>query len=331
MDESGVGPHPIASRRRSRLPWLLGIALFAFTGLAQAQVPTYVGQWGVFGTEAGQFKYPRGVAVGPTGDVYVTDTENSRIQHFTATGGFVKQWGEFGVGAAQFRVPYGIGVGSDRSVYVADADQRRVEKFNDYGTFVWLYGGPFPVTLNHPAGIAVTASGDVYLSDFGPLFAFSSDGAYIGKLPTNSSLRLDDPVGIAVAMNGDVYVAEPFRHRITRVSASGVILQRWGTFGTANGQFQQPIGIAIDGSGFIHVLELQGNRVQVFTPTGTYVTQWGSVGAGPGQFNHPYGIAIAPDGDFYVADTENCRIQRFSQTPTPTTRSSWSRVKQLYR
>lgn len=329
MDEPGVGPHPFASSRWTPLPWLLGLLLCACPGTVSAQAPSYAGQWGVFGTEAGQFKYPRGVAVGPTGDVYVTDSENSRIQHFTATGGFVKQWGEFGVSASQFRLPWGIGVGSDRSVYVADFDARRVKKFNDYGAWVWTYGGDMVLGVSF-SGITVAPSGTVHVSSSGPVFLLAPEGSLLGYFPSRN-FGLDFPVGVAVAANGEVFVAEQFKHRVTRFSAQGTVLGRWGAFGTANGQFQQPIDIAIDGSGFVHVLELRGNRVQVFTPNGTYVTQWGSPGAGPGQFQDPYGIAIAPSGDFYIADTENCRIQRFSHSPTPTARSSWTRVKQLYR
>ncbi len=327
-----VGSHPFATSRRSPLPWLLGLLLLVCPDLALAQAPIYVGQWGVFGTEAGQFKYPRGVAVGTTGDVYVTDTENSRIQHFTAAGAFVKKWGEFGTEALQFRVPFGIGVDSDGSVYVADVQNRLLKKFNDYAGLTWAYGGEYASTFRTMAGVAVAASGIIFVSVEGDsrVYRVASTGSSLGPSPFGFG-NVDNPVGVAVTGSGDFFVAEQHRHRITRLSATGTVVRRWGTFGTANGQFQQPIGIAIDASGLVYVLECAGNRVQVFTQEGVYVTQWGSFGTGPGQFQAPMGIAIAPGGDVYVADTENCRIQRFSQAATATARSSWTRVKQLYR
>lgn len=331
MDEPGVGPHPLASSRRTVLLLILGFLLFALPDPADAQSPSYVGQWGVFGGEPGQFRYPRGVAVGPTGDVYVTDTENHRVQHFTAVGAFVKQWGQFGPEGSQFRSPYGIGVGSDGSVYVADTGNYLLKKFNDYGALVWSYGG-FLNGFRTMACVGVAPSGVIHVSvPSGNLIRMVSPaGDYLGYVTTRYG-AIDYPTGIAVNAAGDVFVAEQFKHRVTRLSAGGSLLLQWGVFGTANGQFQQPIGVAIDRAGLVHVLESAGNRVQVFTQDGTYVSQWGSAGAGAGQFHNPMGIAIAPSGDVYIADTENCRIQRFSQVPTPTTRSSWSRVKQLYR
>jgi hypothetical protein len=59
--------------------------------------------YGLAGGGAGQFNSPFGVAVGPTGDVYVADTYNNRIDEFSAAGAFIKAYG-WGVrdGASQF-------------------------------------------------------------------------------------------------------------------------------------------------------------------------------------------------------------------------------------
>ena len=49
--------------------------------------PSFITAWGTYGTGNGQFKYPEGVAVdATTGDVYVTDYENHRVQKFDADG-----------------------------------------------------------------------------------------------------------------------------------------------------------------------------------------------------------------------------------------------------
>ncbi len=43
---------------------------------------TYVRKWGMRGEGRGEFQYPRGVAVGPEGEVYVCDEDNHRVQVF---------------------------------------------------------------------------------------------------------------------------------------------------------------------------------------------------------------------------------------------------------
>jgi len=44
------------------------------------EVPTYIGSFGGEGIGNGQFQYPNGIAVGPGGQIYVTDRENGRVK-----------------------------------------------------------------------------------------------------------------------------------------------------------------------------------------------------------------------------------------------------------
>ena len=65
---------------------------------------TYEGQWGGRGISPGKFRYPTGVAVAPSGRVYVADLFNFRIQYFTPTGSFLGTWGKYGFGDGDFRL-----------------------------------------------------------------------------------------------------------------------------------------------------------------------------------------------------------------------------------
>ena len=66
------------------------------------------------------FSNPSGVAVDSSGNVYVADNSNHRIQKFNSSGGFITKWGSYGSGDGQFNYPYGVAVGSSGNVYVAD-------------------------------------------------------------------------------------------------------------------------------------------------------------------------------------------------------------------
>ena len=59
------------------------------------------------GTGDGQFDFPEGIAVAPSGDVYVADTANDRIQRFDASGNFIGKWGTSGNQAGQLDRPAG--------------------------------------------------------------------------------------------------------------------------------------------------------------------------------------------------------------------------------
>jgi len=84
-----------------------------------------------------------------------------------------------------------------------------------------------------------------------------------------------------------------------------------------------------DGS-IVYVVDNQNSRVQLFTSAGAYLGQWGTAGSGPGQFLNPTGIATDSQGNVWVTDTNNSRIQVFGNAATPTRRSSWGRLKNLY-
>jgi tripartite motif-containing protein 71 len=79
--------------------------------------------------EAGQFRSPWGIAVDGSGDVYVSDTGNQRVQKFDREGNFITQWGGFGNGDGQFNFPYGIAVDARGGVFVVDSGNTRVQQF----------------------------------------------------------------------------------------------------------------------------------------------------------------------------------------------------------
>jgi hypothetical protein len=83
------------------------------------------------------------VAVDASGNIYVADRGNHRIQKFTSTGTFLSKWGTAGSGAGQFSAPFGVAVDASGDIYVADSNNDRIQKFRSS-----------LVDVNHPMSAA---------------------------------------------------------------------------------------------------------------------------------------------------------------------------------
>jgi tripartite motif-containing protein 71 len=325
------------------------IAFASLTGVlpcvAWAQPPTYITQWGSQGSGDGQFLYPVGIAVDASGNVYVADSNNNRIEKFTSSGAFITKWGVRGAGNGQFYIPTGVAVGDSGNVYVADSYNMRIQKFTSSGTYLSQWGkvgnsgssgdGEFSLAT----GVATDKNGNVYVADRYNyrIQVFTGSGAFIRKWGSygDGNGQFNDPFGVAVDANGNVYVADQeYNHRIQVFTNSGTYLTQWGTPGTGNGQFNEansPTGVAVDGAGRVYVADFANNRIQVFSGAGAYLTQWGTLGTGSGEFQNPYSVAVDGGGNVYVTDGYNHRIQVFGELPTPAATATWGQVKATYR
>ena len=117
-------------------------------------------KWGSSGKGNGQFSTPYGVAVDSSGNVYVADYDNDRVQKFSSDGSFITKWGSSGKGNGQFSTPRGVAVDSSGNVYVTDYDNDRVQKFSSDGSFITKWGS------SGAEGVAVDSSGNVYVADY---------------------------------------------------------------------------------------------------------------------------------------------------------------------
>jgi DNA-binding beta-propeller fold protein YncE len=121
-------------------------------------------------SDPGTFSLPEGVAVDSEGDVYVTDTFNSRIEIFDADGQFVSTFGQNGDGAGDLQRPKGMAIDVDGHIWVVDAAQNRVKVFNKTGRLLIYFGGQgyFPGQFMGPWGIAIGPSNQVVVSETFP-------------------------------------------------------------------------------------------------------------------------------------------------------------------
>ncbi len=273
-------------------------------------------KFGSSGTGYGQFQHPIGIAIDSSGNIYVTDFENDRIQKFDANGKFITTWGSEGTGNGQFSHPRGIAIDSSGNVFVADTSNDRIQKFDSNGNFISSFGssGTGSGQLDAPSGIALF-DGDIgiFVSELNNnrIQVFDSDGTSVTTLGSygTGDYNFHSPNGIAVDSLHNFYVADSANHRIQKFDSNGNFSNTIGSYGTGYGQFDSPTGIAVDSSDNVYVTDTWNNRIQKFDSNGNFISSLGS----RVQFYMPYGIAVDSSGTIYVVDRWNHRIQKITR------------------
>jgi hypothetical protein len=100
------------------------------------------------------------------------------------------------------------------------------------------------------------------------------------------------------------------------VFATISFLSKWGSSGSADGQFLTPNGIAVDSAGDVYVAEGNGNRFQKFDNNGNFLLKAGIFGDVNGGFVSPSGIAVDHAGNIYVTDSFTNRTSKFNAAGT---------------
>lgn len=154
---------------------------------------------------------PRDAAIDRSGNVWVTDTGNDRIQVFTLDGQFVRTIGSSGSGPGQFDEPVGIDIGPDGAIYVADMYNSRVQVLNPDGTYraqftVEGWGG---IEVNDKPYLRVLSDGRVAASvpSLNLVRILGTDGALSATISSESE-PLNRPYGMVESADGKLWIAE---------------------------------------------------------------------------------------------------------------------------
>jgi hypothetical protein len=234
--------------------------------------------------------------------VYVADTDNHRIRKVDAEGkistlagtGTAGFSGDKGLATnAQLSGPQGVATDGLGNVFIADTENHRIRKVAG-GKISTLAGTGTAGTsgdkglatktqLNRPTGVAVDASGNVYIADWGnhrilkvraatfTTLAGTGNGGYSGDGAAATSAQLNFPEGMAIDGFGNVYIADYRNHRLRKVDTAGQISTLSGTGevgysgdgGTAtSAQLNFPAGLAGDGSGNVYIADYRNNRIR---------------------------------------------------------------------
>jgi RHS repeat-associated protein len=174
-----------------------------------------------------------GVTVDSTGNVWVVDRANNRVEEFNSEGKYLKLFGSKGTGEDQFTKPYGITI-SEGNLYVVDEGNDRVEEFSTSGT-------------------------DTELGHFG------SSGSGNGDF--------SDPTWIATdPVSGDLYVTDSgVNHRIEKFLPAGGYLAKFGEESEGSGHYHYAEGVAVDHFGDVYLLTWgeKEARVEEWVPPAT--------------------------------------------------------------
>ena len=257
---------------------------------SELQVCTSGCVYGFQGSGDGQFDVPESVAVDASGNVYVADTNNHRIQKFDSNAGYVGQWGTIGAAESELSQPYGVVIDDSGDVLVADTYNHRIQKFSDTGTFLLMWGW----------GVD---DGTAELQD-------CTSGCQAG-IPGSGDGQLALPAGLAVDASGNVYVSNAQQPLVQKFDSSGNFLAKWGGAGTGDGEFFDALSVAVGALGNVYLTDGINNRIQKFDNSGVFLTKWGVSGSGAGQFDYPTGLAVDASGNIFVVDQNNHRIQKF--------------------
>ncbi|HEY7829103.1 MAG TPA: hypothetical protein VIC06_00880 [Solirubrobacteraceae bacterium] len=256
------------------------------------------------GDESGQFSEPRGIAADQeSGDVYVADRGNQRVDKFGPAGEFLFAWGwgvadghtealqtcttdcfvgVYGGGGGELKNPGGVAVdsgllsASHGDVYVMDSSNDRVEKFDSSGAFLLAFGKE----------VNATTSGDVCLA--GEACRAGTEG------PEPGEFQMGETGGIAVDGSGDVFVGDV--NRVEEFTQGGVYAGQIAIAGAGTVK-----ALAVDASGDVYVQASELAGVHEYEASGAEVgaprDATGSFAYGARDF-----LAVGSSGELFVAE-----------------------------
>jgi DNA-binding beta-propeller fold protein YncE len=317
----------------AKLAWALSAAVIALALTAVAGASAATGSWerawgkdvdaaqggtgfelcvvaascraGTLGELGGEMDVPSGVATDASGNVYVADSSNSRIQKFDPQGNFLRAWGrdvvagggtefEICTAAASCKKASTGGLGGEMSfpgdvatdpsgkVYVVDTLNRRIQRFDSDGNWERAWGKDVS-SAQAGTGFEICA------------IAANCKAGVAGGLGG----EMNQPNGIAADGSGAVHVVDTFNARMQRFDRQGNFERAWGrnvdsvapsigfevctvaadcqagNVGGLGGELRNPTAVATDASGKAYVADEGNHRIQRFAPDGDFERAWG--------------------------------------------------------
>lgn len=186
---------------------------------------------GEFGTEDGQFQDCDKIVMDLTGDIYVLDSNNYRVQKFSKNGDFISKFGSYGAsGGEGLETPFNIDVDNIGNTYVANFTN--IVSFDYNGVFRFEFG---------------------YNEDYGTDYYFQN----ISDIVSDNS--------------NDIYVSDSSLKIVRKYNSNGAFIKYIGSNPFYNSQFECPVALSIDSQNNLYVLDLTLYQLQVFNSNGDFI------------------------------------------------------------
>lgn len=277
---------------------------------------------------AAELNNPFGVAVDASGNILIADAGNNVVRKVNTSGAISTVAGKYSYGAgysgdggmatsAELNSPRGVSFDAFGSLYISDEGNNVIRKVKPTGIIGTVagnhsYGAGYSgdggnataAELNHPDGITLDASGNLYIADV-----------------SNEVIRMMNGAGIISTVAGN--------------NSYGVGFSGDGGVATA-AELWFPYGVAVDGAGNLYIADLNNSAVRMVDVSGTITTVAGMGGNGgysgdngpatAAQLNSPDAVAFDQSGNMYIADYFDNVIRKvtsitlgINQTTSPTT------------
>ena len=241
------------------------------------------------------FNLPNGVAVDSSGNVFVTDSNNSQVKEILAPG--YSTTVPIASLNRNFLIPAGIAIDTAGNLFVADEGNGTIKEIAAAGGYVTV--STIATGFGLPTGVAVDRDGNVFVADFisGQLYELLAATSYsVGiTIPVSFSVL----TGVAVDANGNLFTADEINGIQEIPAASGY--QTLVNLASGNQNIVEPYGIGLDSSGNLYYTDFGVGAVfEIFESSG-----YQTVAPVLGNLNEPTGVTVDTKGDVFIADANS--------------------------